>query len=81
MVNEIIIHYALLLTYKHILFNFFFFCIDLFLVELEYSLRTNRTTPPIVKALVTNLRTIKPYLLSTNVDVAQPAARLLSCIG
>lgn len=55
--------------------------IELFLAELEYSLRTNRTTPPIVKALVTNLHSIKPYLLSTNINVAQPAARLLSCIA
>jgi len=54
---------------------------ELFLAELEYSLRTNRTTPPIVKALVTNLHSIKLYLLSTNINVAQPAARLLSCIG
>lgn len=54
---------------------------ELFLAELEYTLRTNQTTPPIIKALVTNLHTIKPHLLSTNADVAQPAARLLSCIG
>lgn len=64
----------------HFNYTFFFFT-DSFLAKLEFSLRTNRTTPLIVKALVTNLNTIKPYLLSTNVDVAQPATRLLSCIG
>lgn len=68
------------LVVKLILITQFFFT-DSFLAKLEFSLRTNRTTPLIVKALVTNLHTIKPYLLSTNVDVAQPATRLLSCIG
>lgn len=55
--------------------------LEQFLAELEYNLRTNLLSPPVVKALITNLHIIKPYLLSTNVDVAQPAARLLSHIG
>lgn len=64
---------------KQIIFKYFF--LELFLAELEYTLKTNLLSPPIVKALITNLHTIKPYLLSTNVDVAQPAARLLSRVG
>ncbi|XP_050437485.1 integrator complex subunit 5 isoform X2 [Adelges cooleyi] len=49
--------------------------------ELEITLRTERTSPPVLKALVVNLHFVKPYLLTENVNVAQPAARLLCCIA
>ncbi|XP_050532909.1 integrator complex subunit 5 [Daktulosphaira vitifoliae] len=52
---------------------------DQFLAELEMVTRTNRTSPPVLKAVVVNLQTIKLYLISDNVELAQPAARLLCC--
>lgn len=72
------LYYSIIVEYILFIFKTF---LELFLAELENTLRTNVISPPVVKALITNLYTIKPYLLSTNVDVAQPAARLLSRVG
>jgi hypothetical protein len=58
-----------------------YFFLEIFLAEIELTLNTSLLSPPIVKELLANLYTFKPYLLSTNVDVAQPAARLFNRVG